>query len=390
MLKSLDLFSGIGGMTLALKDIAHPVAYCEVADEPIKCLLKNMKSGKIPRAPISTDIQLLNKKWLKTNLKEEEKIHMVVGGFPCQGMSLVGLHNGFDHEQSKLFYELLRVADLVKCPLLFLENVANIISLGMNAVVFELCHKRGYELRWIVISAESVGALHLRKRWFCLAIKPGFTFQTSKSSYYTPFEWSVSSAPPRATLNHLANNAKRLKMLGNSLVPDAARRAFIILANNFTNANISTYAVAKGWNIVPSIKHTQKKRYEHLKHANAKFPTTGISLARSCEIIDMKHSIDVTSHIDLQLVLDPKSFKSKKPKSPMLTKPILKTPMMIRLWATPRANMTNASNFLTTRTIRDLPNQIRFESSTPNHLRAGKTNADFIEWLMGYPKGWTS
>ena len=38
MIKSLDLFSGIGGMTLALKGIADPLAYCEVSSEPQKCL----------------------------------------------------------------------------------------------------------------------------------------------------------------------------------------------------------------------------------------------------------------------------------------------------------------------------------------------------------------
>ena len=400
MIKSLDLFSGIGGMTLALKGIADPLAYCEVSSEPQKCLLKNMKLGNLPKAPISTDIKTLDKDWLRKNKIRRRDIQMLVGGFPCQGMSLVGLQNGFDHEQSKLFYELLRVADLTKCPLLFLENVANIISIGMKSIIKELCQKRGYELRWIVISAESVGALHLRKRWFCLAIKPGFTFTLQKASHYIPFEWSLGSAPPRATIKPLPDNSKRLKMLGNSLVPDVARRAFIILANNFENANLDIYSVSRGFTLystVYSTKWNTKKLVSSSSSSSSssskkkkKIPTIGIAYAlHALHIINLKNRVKLTSHHDLKLVLDPKSFKSNKPKSQTLTNPLIKTPLMIRLWATPRANMTHPCNYLTTRTVRDLPNQIRFATSTPEKLRPGKTNADFVEWLMGYPKGWT-
>ena len=384
MLKSLDLFTGIGGMTLALKDIAHPVAYCEVAKDPINCLLKNMKSGYLPEAPINKDIRTLNSEWLHSNNIKKRDIQMITGGFPCQGISLAGKHSGFDHEQSKLFYELLRVADLLKCPLLFLENVSYIISLGMTTIVSELCHKRGYELRWIVISAESVGALHVRKRWFCLAIKPSFTFTATKTAHYKPFDWSTKKAPARATLNPHPDNVNRLRMLGNSLVPDVARRAFIILLNKFENANISMYNMMKGYSISRAIKHAS-----NAKHEQNHYPTIGISLAGSHEIINLKHKVDFNTHIDLHLILNPKLFKSTKPKAYSLTNPILKTPMMIRIWATPRAQMTNSCNYLTTRAVMDLPNQIRFEESTPNHLRAGKTNADFVEWLMGYLSGWT-
>lgn len=355
-----------------------------------------MKSRNLPKAPINRDIRTLDKAWLSSN-NIDKNIQMITGGFPCQGISLAGKHTGFDHEQSKLFYELLRVADMLKCPLLFLENVSHIISLGMTTIISELCHKRGYELRWIVISAESIGALHVRKRWFCLAIKPGFSFTATKTAHYKPFDWSTKTAPARATINPLPDNVNRLRMLGNSLVPDVARRAFIILVNRFENANISMYKIMKGFSIVHAVcaKHSTQSTQgtnakQSIKALNAShYPTIGISLAGSHEIINLKHMVDIKTHIDLRLILNPKLFKSKKPKASSLSNPILKTPMMIRLWATPRAQMTNSCNYLTTRAVLDLPNQIRFEESTPNHLRAGKTNADFVEWLMGYPGGWT-
>jgi site-specific DNA-cytosine methylase len=45
MLRSLDLFSGVGGMTLALRGIAEPVAYCD--SSPEACRLPS----QIPRSP---------------------------------------------------------------------------------------------------------------------------------------------------------------------------------------------------------------------------------------------------------------------------------------------------------------------------------------------------
>jgi len=52
-------------------------------------------------------------------------------------------------------------------------------------------------------------------------------------------------------------------------------------------------------------------------------------------------------------------------------------------------SICGAANVLTQRTVRDLPCQVRFERSTPDELRGGSVNPEFVEWLMGYPRGWT-
>ena len=50
----------------------------------------------------------------------------------------------------------------------FLENVPAICTKGGWDVVSSLAEV-GYDCRWCVISAASVGACHRRERWFCLA-----------------------------------------------------------------------------------------------------------------------------------------------------------------------------------------------------------------------------
>ena len=62
----------------------------------------------------------------------------------------------------------------------------------------------------------------------------------------------------------------------------------------------------------------------------------------------------------------------------------------LRLGATPRFNCPRPACSVTARTLKDLPTQLRFERDTPDDVRKGYVSPDFLEWLMGYPIGWTA
>lgn len=55
-MNGLDLFSGIGGLTLALRGRVIPVAYCENDGYAQAVLLSRMRDGSIPTAPIWDDV----------------------------------------------------------------------------------------------------------------------------------------------------------------------------------------------------------------------------------------------------------------------------------------------------------------------------------------------
>jgi site-specific DNA-cytosine methylase len=74
-IQGLDLFSGIGGISLALRDYMRPVAYCEIDPYCQSVLLSRMQTGDLPKAPIWDDITTLNP-------KELEATDIIVGGFP--------------------------------------------------------------------------------------------------------------------------------------------------------------------------------------------------------------------------------------------------------------------------------------------------------------------
>src|SRR5690606_17491199 len=97
---------------------------------------------------------------------------IIYGGFPCQDINVAGRGKGLEGERSGLFFEIMRLAKEIQPKFLFLENVPAITRRGGWECVHAIS-ALGYDCRWCVISAASVGALHKRERWFLLANSTG-------------------------------------------------------------------------------------------------------------------------------------------------------------------------------------------------------------------------
>jgi DNA (cytosine-5)-methyltransferase 1 len=162
MLNGLSLFSGIGGLDIALEQWVKPVIYCEINPYCQAVLLSRMADESICNAPVWDDITTFD------GLPFNGAIDIIYGGFPCQDISCAGLGKGLEGERSGLFFEIMRLAKEIKPKYVFLENVGAITHRGGLECVKELA-SLGYDCRWCVISAASVGAMHRRERWFLLA-----------------------------------------------------------------------------------------------------------------------------------------------------------------------------------------------------------------------------
>lgn len=267
LLNGLDLFSGIGGITLALSPWVRPVAYCEIERYARAVLLSRMSDGTIPAAPIWDNVQTLRGDMLP-------KVDIVYGGFPCQDISCAGRGKGLEGERSGLFFEIMRLVDEIQPSLLFLENVPAITTRGLGAVTAEIT-RRGYDCRWTTLSAAEVGANHKRDRWWLLANAERNGGRSNATRYQLPEEsaelqhsyrqalsdnstalcrdvadtermrelqqkgseqnerrWSCNESWWRTepdvgrVVNGLPFRVDRIKGLGNSVVPQCAREAF--------------------------------------------------------------------------------------------------------------------------------------------------------------------
>lgn len=247
----LDLFSGIGGLTLALGDYVRPVAYCENDRYAQGVLLSRMSDGSLPRAPIWDDVRTLRPGMLGT------KPDIIYGGFPCQDISIAGPGVGLEGQRSRLFFEIVRLCGDIRPRFVFLENTPAITVRGLDRVLLELA-SLGYDCRWTVVSAGSVGAVHLRERWFLLgyANQEQRNIQESKhTNTYSKKLWqeqtkiqreqrslqsswscdkrSIARAPEGFSKPFVGRNGygiqkrmDRIGALGNAVVPLQAKVAF--------------------------------------------------------------------------------------------------------------------------------------------------------------------
>ena len=171
MIYGLDLFSGIGGITIALSEWVQPIAYCEADRYCQAVLLSRMSDGRLPVAPIWDDVKTLRGDMLPT-------VDIIYGGFPCQDVSVAGARKGLDGERTGLFREAVRLVRECGPKFVFLENVPGIRR--YVPTVREELEALGYDCRDGFLSAAEVGANHIRNRWWLLA------YASSKRRWQNP------------------------------------------------------------------------------------------------------------------------------------------------------------------------------------------------------------
>lgn len=157
-LRVLDLFSGIGGMSLGLERTGgfETVAFCEIEEFPRRVLAKHW-----PEVPQYDDVTT-------ADFSDLGPVDLVTAGFPCQDISLAGKGAGLAGERSGLFWHILRAVRVVGRPRLLLENVAALLDRGMGSVLGALAQV-GYDAEWHCIQACDVGLPHKRERVFITA-----------------------------------------------------------------------------------------------------------------------------------------------------------------------------------------------------------------------------
>lgn len=166
-LKVLDIFAGIGGFSFALEQTGgfETVSFCEI-DQPCQKVLKK----HWPRVPIFDDVSTLDGKSL---IKKYGKINVICGGFPCQDISVAGKQRGLidgagNTTRSGLWFQYKRLIGEIRPDYVIIENVAALISNGLEQVLSDL-KELSYDCEWHIISARDVGACHLRKRIWIIA-----------------------------------------------------------------------------------------------------------------------------------------------------------------------------------------------------------------------------
>jgi len=152
-LKLLDLFSGIGGFSLAGRWAGfETVQFVEKDKFCQKVLAKNF-----PGVPIHDDIK---------NFHYSDKVDLITGGFPCQGFSVAGKRKGFQDDRY-LWPDMFRIIRECRPTWIIAENVSGIIPF-LDPILEDL-ERENYFWQAYLIPASATGAPHKRERLWIVA-----------------------------------------------------------------------------------------------------------------------------------------------------------------------------------------------------------------------------
>ena len=185
-MKLLDLFSGIGGFSLAASWCGiETIGFVEI-DKFCQKVLRKHWSG-VPIYEDITKISFADTRCFRQKKCEIEAegieqlcegangrrvvrippVDIVSGGFPCQPFSCAGKRKG-KADDRYLWPEMLRVISEVRPRWVIGENVAGFINMGLDDCISDLEGLR-YEVQAFVISACAVNAPHRRDRVWIVA-----------------------------------------------------------------------------------------------------------------------------------------------------------------------------------------------------------------------------
>ena len=160
-LRFVDLFAGLGGFHLALRNLGHRCVFASEIDETLRSTyLRNF--GMTPSGDIR-DVRV-------ESIPDHD---ILCAGFPCQPFSKARDYSGLeDPELSELYLQILRVIRHHHPKFLILENVPN-FEKHENGQTWErvqdLLRAEGYSVRLTKLSPHEFGIPQIRQRIYIVA-----------------------------------------------------------------------------------------------------------------------------------------------------------------------------------------------------------------------------
>jgi len=113
--KFIDLFAGIGGFHQAAASNGGVCLFASEIDVAAKTAYE-ANYGLQPHGDI-TQVDV-------SSIPEHD---LLCAGFPCQPFSIIGNRQGFDDIRGTLFFEIVKILESKKSPMIVLENVKQLI-----------------------------------------------------------------------------------------------------------------------------------------------------------------------------------------------------------------------------------------------------------------------
>lgn len=189
--KVIDLFAGVGGLSLGFENCGFDVVLANEYDESIAAAYKANHEGT---RMIVGDITSLDLE--KTFGPYKGQIDVVIGGPPCQGFSQKGQRKTIHDARNFLFEYYVRVVELVEPRYFVMENVPNLLTAEkgyFRKEIEELFNSMGYQLKMGILNASDYGVPQNRRRAVIIGKRGGEAPGLPKPRNITVTIWDAIS-----------------------------------------------------------------------------------------------------------------------------------------------------------------------------------------------------
>lgn len=162
-MNAIDLFSGIGGLSVGFRNAGFKI----LAANEIDTQIAHSYSKNFPETDmINADITELD---IASTFGKYKNIDIVIGGPPCQGFSQKGKRLSLKDPRNYLFKYFSDVVAYVKPKYFLIENVPNILTTShgfFKKEIYDIFSTLGYVVNSAILNAADYGVPQNRKRAF--------------------------------------------------------------------------------------------------------------------------------------------------------------------------------------------------------------------------------
>ena len=168
-MKTLDLCSGVGGMTLGFHNSGFKTSFaCDIE----------------PKCKITYDLNFKNKLTVEDLFNISPSYYpdfdVLVAGFPCQSFSIAGKRKGFeDGMRGNVFFQLAEILRIRQPQAFLFENVKNLLHHD-NGNTFntikQILKELGYHIHYKVLNTKDFDVPQNRERIFIVGFREDVPF----------------------------------------------------------------------------------------------------------------------------------------------------------------------------------------------------------------------
>lgn len=169
---AIDLFCGCGGLSYGFEKAGYNILLG--IDNDAKALETFELNHKGSKSICGDITQMTYKNDIKP-LIGDKTIDVIIGGPPCQGMSLSGPRK-FDDPRNKLYLTYIRLVKEIQPKAFVIENVPGLVGLFGGKIKDSIIQKLtalGYNMQYKILCAADYGVPQNRKRVVFVGLKKG-------------------------------------------------------------------------------------------------------------------------------------------------------------------------------------------------------------------------